>query len=164
MSNWAYIYDTLIVEPIGQTNHEKLYVLNTVLDHLPVINGSEDGMQIYINRLDHGAYIVQNTDEFKDQTNNLRVSPYNYRNQKGDFKVMEQYCITVVGNLRDREFEETFKDFQKWLCRLSKRVMTSKVLVQIQDYFKSSVINYSAWDNPYYRMYECQYGDNPEIN
>lgn len=41
--------------------------------------------------------------------------------------------IVVEGNLRDAEGRETYKQFVRWLSRLSKRIPVSNVLVRIWD-------------------------------
>ena len=38
--------------------------------------------------------------------------------------------IIVDGSLRDRFFEQTFMEFNKWLNRLAKRVSVEEILVQ----------------------------------
>ena len=47
MSHWAYIRGTITVEPLGRTQPEKRYILDTVLDHLPRVSGSEEDMNVY---------------------------------------------------------------------------------------------------------------------
>ena len=41
MSWWTYINGTITVSPMGRTQAEKRYILETVLDHLPLVTGSE---------------------------------------------------------------------------------------------------------------------------
>ena len=48
MSDWTYIHGTIVVSPIGRTQEEKKYVLDTVLKHLPNIPSSEEGMNTYV--------------------------------------------------------------------------------------------------------------------
>ena len=52
MSYWTYINGTVTVSPIGRTQAEKRYVLDTVLSHLPVVTGSERDMNVYIIQKD----------------------------------------------------------------------------------------------------------------
>ena len=49
MSNWTYVMGQIIVAPMGRTQNEKEYILKTVLDHLPLVTGSEEDMQVYIS-------------------------------------------------------------------------------------------------------------------
>lgn len=48
MSWWTYINGNIIVHPMGRTQAEKRYILDTVLAHLPLVAGSEGDMNIYI--------------------------------------------------------------------------------------------------------------------
>lgn len=41
MSWWTHINDTITASPMGRTQAEKRYILETVLDHLPLVTGSE---------------------------------------------------------------------------------------------------------------------------
>jgi hypothetical protein len=40
MSWWTYINGMIKVSPMGRTQAEKTYILQTVLDHLPIVTGS----------------------------------------------------------------------------------------------------------------------------
>ena len=48
MSSWTYINGTVTVHPMGRTQPEKRYILETVLNHLPRVTGSEGDMDVYI--------------------------------------------------------------------------------------------------------------------
>lgn len=48
MSSWTYVNGTIVVSPLGRTQHEKRYILETVLEHLPVVTGSEIDMEVYV--------------------------------------------------------------------------------------------------------------------
>lgn len=48
MSYWTYINGTITVRPMGRTQPEKRYILETVLNHLPRVTGSEGDMNTYI--------------------------------------------------------------------------------------------------------------------
>lgn len=43
MSWWTYINGSIVVYPMGRTQPEKKYILDTVLAHLPLVTGSEGG-------------------------------------------------------------------------------------------------------------------------
>lgn len=47
MSYWTYINGTITVSPMGRTQPEKRYILETVLNHLPRVTGSEGDMNVY---------------------------------------------------------------------------------------------------------------------
>lgn len=139
MSFWTHIQGTLLVSPMGRTQHEATYILNTVLDHLPIVSGSEGDMDVYISKCRH-MNSSSSRDEFGQQTNNLR-NRYGQRSQRdGWLDMTSHYLLTVHGDLRDRMFQETFREFMKWICRLSKRVMVLKVLVSIDGYDEKSYI------------------------
>ena len=48
MSYWTKVNGNIIVEPIGETQAEVRYVLDSVLEHLPIVSGSEGCMDVYI--------------------------------------------------------------------------------------------------------------------
>ena len=48
MSYWTYITGVIEVCPMGRTQPEKRYILDTVLEHLPKVTGSERNMSIHI--------------------------------------------------------------------------------------------------------------------
>ena len=70
MSYWTYINGTITVCPMGRTQLEKRYILETVLSHLPRVTGSEGDMNTYIIQKNgySGSY---SCDEFGQVTNNL---------------------------------------------------------------------------------------------
>ena len=46
MSFWTYLTGTVTVRPMGRTQAEKRYILDTVLEHLPLVTGSEKDMNV----------------------------------------------------------------------------------------------------------------------
>lgn len=130
MSMWTYINGTITVNAIGRTQAEKEYILRTVLDHLPLVTGSEEDMNVYLIQA-NGHDCSSSVDEFENSSNQL-VDSYGAHNQKhGRFKTQSEYIIVVDGALRDRMFDTTFAEFNKWLCRLAKRALIDKVLVEL---------------------------------
>lgn len=79
-------------------------------------------------------------DEFGEVTNNLRDSYGDRDRKRGWLQVQSEYILVVDGSLRDREFKQTYKEFQKWICRLAKRISVEDVLVEIKDYEQSTII------------------------
>ena len=139
MSWWSYIHGTIEVSPMGRTQAEKRYILDTVLDHLPRVTGSEGDMDVYVIQK-NGYNSSSSCDEFGQVTNNL-VDYYGYKSrERGWLRMQDNYILVVDGSLRDREFEETFRAFQKWLIRLAKRVSIESVLVKISDYDREKLI------------------------
>ena len=125
---------------MGGTQPEKRYVLDTVLEHLPRVSGSEGDMDVYVIQK-NGHDFSSSCDEFGMRTNNLR-DWYGEKSKDGWHELQTQYILVVDGNLRDCYFEETKREFMKWLCRLAKRVSVYEVLVEITgDFDKKMLIN-----------------------
>lgn len=38
MSWWTYVHGIVVVKPMGRTQAEKRYILDTVLEHLPILD------------------------------------------------------------------------------------------------------------------------------
>ena len=150
MSYWSYISGTIEVEPMGRTQAEKTYILQTVLDHLPVVEGSERDMQIYMNQK-NGVNSSCSCDEFGLSTDKA-IGYYGARNrEKGFFSTQDCYILTLSGSLRDCVFEDALKEIEKWLVRLSKRVQVTGILVQVQGQDKKLLFdNYE----PFLNMFE----------
>lgn len=139
MSSWVYINGTITAEPLGRTQAEKRYILETVLNHLPRVTGSEGDMDVYIIQK-NGWNGSLSHDEFVERTNNLVDRYGNKSFDRGWMRVQDEYILVVNAALRDREFDQTYKEFIKWLVRLCKRVMCEDILVEIKGYDKSTVI------------------------
>ena len=152
MSWWTHIRGTIEVSVPGRTQAEIDYILQTILDHLPRVTGSEGDMEIHIIRHD-GYRSSCSCDEFEMNSNNL-VDIYGNKSNRGWLETQNTYSLVLVGDLRDRVFEETHREFMKWLCRLSKRLCVESILVRINSYDKYITIDEKAFDNPYCEMYE----------
>ena len=141
MSNWTYVFGTIKVAPFGRTQAEKTYILQTVLEHLPVVSGSEGDMEVHINQ-EYGHNCSSDVDEFGYRTNNLRNRFGRRDCEDGFLYTQDYYMLVVSGNLRDREFDRTYREFINWLCRLSKRISVEKILVEISEGLgKKTLIN-----------------------
>lgn len=158
MSCWTYITGTINVDVPGRTQPEIEYILKTIMDHLPVVTGSERDMEVYLNRVE-GDNCSSSHDEYEMWTNNL-TDGYGDKNRKGGWlRTQSQYLITVNASLRDRMFEQTFREFMKWLCRLSKRINIDSIFVKIKgcdnsDNDREYIINEEGYKSPYDKMYE----------
>lgn len=144
MSNWTYIRGLIELDVPGRTQAEMDYILQTVIDHLPKVTGSEGAMDIHIVRA-YGHNSWQNFDEFY--------------NQVEDFKTQSRYFLVLDGNLRDRCYEETFKELNKFLNRLGKRLMVDSVYVRLYNYERSHI--FTNKNDCYSKMFE---NDNPWYN
>lgn len=130
MSVWSYIEGTIDVCGRGRTQPEIEYVLKTVLQHLPVVSGSERNMSAHIcMRSGFDSYVSH--DEFWQNPIPNYVDRYGC--QTTGMAIQHNYIIVVEGNLRDAEGRETYRQFIRWLSRLSKRILVSNVLVRIWD-------------------------------
>lgn len=155
MSVWTSIRGTVEVNPLGRTQAEKRYILETVLAHLPVITGSEADMQVYVvqpNGFDHSS----NVDEFGFRTNNL-VNHYGNKDRiYGSHRIQGRYTLILDADLRDREFHYIYRELQKWLCRLAKRIYISHVLLEIESFNKEIIIKNT--EDCYSKMFEFEDG------
>lgn len=139
MSFWTYIQGTITVRPMGRTQPEKRYILETVLNHLPRVTGSEGDMDVYIIQK-NGYNSSCSRDEFGEATNNLIDRHGNKSRKTGWLRTQDDYILVVSAALRDKKFEETYREFMKWFVRLCKRVGCEDVLVEIKGYDRSTVI------------------------
>lgn len=133
MSYWTHITGWLEVVPMGRTQEEKEYILKTVLNHLPVVQGSEEDMYVHIIQAG-GHNSICSCDEYGYSTNNLKdvfaKNPRRSRNH-GWLQTQDYYYLFVEGSLRDRTFDDTYRQFIKWLTRLAKRVRVKETDVLI---------------------------------
>lgn len=141
MSCWTYVTGVINVRPMGETQPEKRYILDTVLAHLPRVTGSEEDMKVSAIE---GFFFDSST------THNEFGEPIS--GWPGRAKITETYHIIVSGYFRDRMFDETLREFNKWLNRLAKRVMVKDICVKVYDHYGNSYV-FSNPD-PYYDMLE----------
>ena len=138
MSMWTYINGTVSVSVPGRSQEECDHILKSIIEHLPVVTGSERDMEIFVNQSNR-----KNTaccsDEFGYQIYN------------------NEYILTCNAELRDREYYKTLKELSKWLCRLAKRVMVDGILLKLNDWNRHYVIDDST---PYELMY---YSENQPV-
>ena len=149
MSYWTYVHGTVVVSPMGRTQAEKRYILETVLDHLPVVSGSEGPMDVYIIQK-NGHTMSSSHTEFGVYEGFLK------RESTLSTEVQSEYILVVDGSLRDRMFNQTFREFQKWLCRLAKRVDVQEVMVEIKAWGKSVMVRNPEIDQKV--RYDTVYG------
>lgn len=100
MSYWTYITGTITVSPIGRTQAQKRYILDTVLAHLPIVSGSEKDMDVYVIQK-NGHNSSCSCDEFGEITNNL-VDSYGQKSRvRGWLYTQDEYILVVDAALRD---------------------------------------------------------------
>lgn len=139
MSYWTYIRGVIEVWPMGRTQPETRYILDTVLEHLPAVTGSERDMHVEVIQKT-GYTSSSNCNEF------------------GEFipgkchHVQNHYQVIIYGDLRDRMFDATLRELNKWLNRLAKRVFINDILVKIRGQDEKLIISNPK---PYQEMEEC---------
>ena len=125
MSEWTYCKGYIEVTPFGRTQEEKEFILKTILNHLPIVGGSEEPMYTHIIKAGGHSHSTI-VDEFEARNKRLYIGDhYGYR------CVQDHYYIFIEGAFRDRSFSGTYRQIIKWLVRLSKRtiVITTDVNV-----------------------------------
>lgn len=125
MSNWTYVHGVISVDAFGRTQAEKRYILETVVQHLPKVTGSEEDMYTHI--VQYAGY-------------NESCSHNEFGIWEGSIEMQSNYGIVVEGHFRDREFNQTLREFMKWFFRLCKRVQVDRCIVQVCDEYGHSVV------------------------
>lgn len=139
MSWWTHINGLILVKPAGRTQPEKRYILETVLDHLPKVSGSEKNMKIHIVQK-AGYSGSANFNEFFETV------------RQGDFiEIQDSYYLILEGDFRDRMYEQTFRELNKFLNRLAKRIYVDDILIRLTGWDKETIISNP---DPYQDMYE----------
>ena len=141
MSSWTYIDGTIHVRPPGTGQHAMEFALKEILDHQPLVTGSEGPMRWKIVQMD-GYNASCNSDEFGMRTN--------LKGRNGWWKINDDYIIVLEGHLRDRYYEQTLREFVKWMNRLSKRVWITDMLVSIGGYGRKRIFSDPGfWEDNY---------------
>lgn len=148
MSYWTYISGVITIHVFGVTQPHKRYILDTVLQHLPVVSGSERNMKVHVIQ----AYGYNGSSTVNEFGEPVRF----HRNADNDewTRTQDNYFLVVEANLRDRMFDETKLEFNKWLCRMAKRLWIKDILVRLEGQGRELLITDSS---PYEEMLE--YGE-----
>lgn len=125
MSAWTYIEGVITTVPIGRTQPEKRYILDTILEHMPKVTGSEGDMHVHVIQK-HGYNSSSSHNEFGEWIPGQR-------NQ-----TQTDYLIVLEAALRDRYFEETLRELNKWLNRFAKRAGIEHILVKLSSWGMTS--------------------------
>lgn len=151
MSFWTHVSGVVEVNVYGSTQPQIEYILNTVLEHLPRITGSEGDVHVHPIK-QHGHNCCSTHDEFEMRTNNATTEYGEKSRRYGMYYMQQQYSLVLEGSLRDRMFDTTKTELLKWLCRLSKRLHVDTVVVKLwDDYDRELVISNP---DPFEDMYE----------
>lgn len=130
MSSWTYISGQITVSPSGSSQHAKLFLLNEVLDRLPLVDGSEGPMEWHVVQC-AGHDCSSSADPFGESTD-LGTDTWGCRSRRGWFHTQSRYIVVVEAHLRDTRYEETLRAFVKWMNRLAKRVDVVDMLVRVE--------------------------------
>ena len=76
-----------------------------------------------------------------------------------DFKTQDCYYLILEGQFRDRMYEQTFRELNKFLNRLAKRVYVDDILIRLTGWDKEIIISNS---DPYQDMYEYSADSNKD--
>ena len=119
MSNWTYVTGIIEVDPYGHNDTERRYILETTLNHMPKITGSEEDVEVqcFPTQCYRGSI---DEDEFG-------------RTLKHSYKNYSNFLVTLKGNLRDSVFYQTLKETNKFLNRLAKRINIVSMSVTVQN-------------------------------
>jgi len=126
MSEWSYIHTSLTVD-LMKCVHNPEEELKRILEFAPKITGSEGGPDIFINvKSGHNTFVggdcehcfYGNTIKYYKTGGFSCKRPEEYKCPEADFQTI--CIITIHGGLRDRNIEQTrkeFKEFKKYLKR-----------------------------------------------
>lgn len=118
MSFWTRVRGLIEVRVPGRTQPECDYVVQTVVNHLPLITGSEG--PVFVHAVKRSGYSSSsNTDEYL-QFSNLLTDEYGVPNKYGWLRLQDSYMLVLEGSLRDRLFAQTARETVKFLDRLSR--------------------------------------------
>lgn len=102
-----------------------MYRVQTVVNHLPRVYGSEQDMHVLIQRMPGPGSMFSSHDDM-GRASNLH--------EYGEmFGAESQYILTLSGHLRDTTFDETFKNMVNFLTRLATRLCIEDMSVNISD-------------------------------
>lgn len=139
MSIWSHVIGAIEVDTCGLTSAESMYFAQTVVNHLPRIDGSEGPVEYYLH-LVNGYNCSGDADENWVYTN--LYTPRSY------FRSIEhQSCvlITMQGDLRDCEFEQALKMTTKALNRLSRHLIVNQCSVTVSSYDRQYTFTNPEW-------------------
>ena len=136
MSVWTHICGSVEIDVHGVSQSHIQYVVETILNHLPVVSGSECNMQVHIIKK-YGHNVSSSFDDF----GNIIIRNNNTDDDDCYNNFQTKYILVLEGDLRDREFEETKRSFMKWLIRLAKRAYIIDILVKVWSYDQKMVID-----------------------
>lgn len=125
MSIWSFVSGVIEVETFANSDAEAMFLAQTVVNHLPRIDGASGCAKFYLNKVDECGS-SSNVDEFGRRSNLRRGE-----NRFGLFEWQSRILITVNGALQDSDFGHALKDTIKMLSRLSSRLWVMNCLISV---------------------------------
>lgn len=92
MSNWTHVIGSIYIETYRERKDIQSYVKNK-LKNAPKITGSEDDVEIFVKKL-----------------NGYNLSSWKTDKNNNFLQYQTCLCVTLVGDLRDRDMETTKKE------------------------------------------------------
>ena len=151
MSSWTHVNGVVQVSAPGRTQPEARYIVDTILEHLPLVTGSERDMAIHVVQLSR-ENSASSCDEFGNSTNLAKTDYGDHDRKRGWYRMQSDYNLVIEGNFRDRSFDTTKKELMNWLSRLAKRLRVESVIIRMWDSYGKKLIFDN--DEALYNMYE----------
>lgn len=150
MSTCTHVLGTMEIDVYGCAQYECEYNLKKVLEHLPIVYGSEENM--YITSFIKPGYgtVSSNTDEF-DNFSNLA------KNGKGKlFEFQTRYILVLSGDLWDTTYEQTYRSIVKCIRKIIKNFFLVSMNINIYEEFgKTGNIISTFEDDGYWWELSC---------
>lgn len=99
MSIWTHIQSVIIAKT--SDSDTPLKDIKAIMEHAPKITGSEENAFVFIN------HIPRTTSSCMDENGECH-------------EYESDFCITIIGDLRDRCFEETAKEYSRFIRFINK--------------------------------------------
>lgn len=125
MSVWSYVYGTITIDASGRDDAETDYFVSRIIGSLPPVTGSDGNMAVHVVKPSMPDSWI-NADIYMNPLDRTKYP-------EGVRKDTSQRILLVEGDLRYRTFNETNREFSKWLSRLANRCLIDNILVAIRD-------------------------------
>lgn len=119
MDKLTIVSGNVEVDTYANTDAEAMYIVRSVVDHLPVIDSFDYLPQINIQFLESDEIICSH-DEFHHRSNLCKYN--NTGTTRGSFVNHSRMIITLYGYITGRPYQDVLKDTTRWLRRLSTRL------------------------------------------
>lgn len=127
MSAWTHIIGSLYVETYTERKNIKKYV-EKILQDAPKVTGSEEDMAIFVNALP-----------------GYNISSWKRNRKDTDWeKYQTRVCISLVGDLRDRQLPETDEEFKNFMEFIQQKFQVFYSSVSIYDEYSGEIKHYSV--------------------